>query len=317
MGKINSQKFTNIHFVQNNGIAVSTTAIYGSNNGGESWQQRSNYGNPLWVASYDYRRNIGMDSAGNIIVAQGLNNKSTTGYSLALSNDYNDFTIVPDNFIINDVCFVKNNIAYAITANEQDTEIHFLRTTDGGRSWNRVSNLPRIDTVFRGQIGYTRLSFINSQVGWVSTHYGMFKTTNGGLTWLHQYQPLGNIINISAIDVNTCYIQFVGSIPALSQEIHKISKTTDGGTTWREVFSAKTGGFPSLGPSIQAFQFVNANTGYMVRGQWIYKSTDGGVNWSKVVSIHSSLCSFTDIYFTDANNGWACSSEGQIVRYKL
>jgi photosystem II stability/assembly factor-like uncharacterized protein len=231
-------------------------------------------------------------------------------------NDYNTFTFVPDNFIINDVCFVKNNTAYAITANEQDSNIHFLRTLDGGSSWNTVSILPHVDNVFL-QTGYTRLSFINSEVGWVSTHYGMFKTTNGGLTWVHQYVPPGNVTNVSAIDANTCYIGSVAYIVRLFQEIHKIIKTTDGGASWQEVFSVITGGIPDLGPPIQAFQFVSPTTGYMVRGgEAIYKSTDGAVTWNEVVAVHSSTSSFLDLHFTDAGRGWACSTGGQILRYQ-
>jgi photosystem II stability/assembly factor-like uncharacterized protein len=143
----------------------------------------------------------------------------------------------------------------------------------------------------------------------------MFKTTNGGLTWSHLYKPPGVITNISAIDANTCFIEFIAFQRQTGIEIDKISKTTDGGSNWQEVFSENTVA-PGLGPNVQAFQFVNASTGYLVRGKWIYKSIDGGINWSKVVSIHSSLCGFTDIYFTDANHGWACSGQGQILRYQ-
>jgi hypothetical protein len=85
MSEINSQQFTNIHFVKNNGIAVSTTGIYGSDNGGESWQLRSSYGDPVWGVGNRNRRNIGMDSVGNVIISQGLKNTSINGYSLALS----------------------------------------------------------------------------------------------------------------------------------------------------------------------------------------------------------------------------------------
>jgi photosystem II stability/assembly factor-like uncharacterized protein len=313
MSKIDLQQFTNIRFIENNGVAVSTSAIYVSNNGGVSWQQRLSYGNQVFGIGYGWRRNVGMDSVGNVIVPQGLYNIGASGYSLVSSHDYNNYQILPEKFSINDSWFMKNNFAYAITASQQDTNIHFLRTIDGGSSWNTVSILPRIGNI--SQTGPTRLAFINSQTGWASTPYGMFKTTNGGQVWSHLYVPPGIITNISAVDANTCYIEFIAFQRTTGVEIDKISKTTDGGANWQEVLSENTG-LPSLGPSIQAFQFVNSTTGYMVRGKWIYKSTDGGVSWVKEVSIHSSLCGFTDIYFTDANHGWACSSEGQILRYQ-
>ena len=313
MSKINDQEFTNVRFVQNNGIAVSTKTVYVSGNGGESWQQRISYGNQIIGGGFG-RRNIGIDSIGNVVISQGLYNGSApTGYSLLVSHDYNNFTIIQDNLVINDNWFIKNNIAYGITANQSGTDINFLKTINGGSSWNTVSTLPRIGSLI--EIGVTRLAFINSEIGWAATPYGMFKTTNGGLTWSHLYKPPGVITNINAIDANTCYILFEAFQRTTGIQIDKISKTTDGGSSWEEVFSENTYA-PGLGPNLQALQFVNANTGYLVRGKWIYKSTDGGVTWSKVVSIHSSLCGFTDIYFTDANHGWACSGQGQILRYQ-
>jgi len=309
MSKINLQQFTDIHFVQENGIVVSRTDIYGSNDGGETWTQRSNYGTEAFFGIGDdgWRRSIGMDSAGNVIISQGLLNGGEKD-SLALSHDSNHFTILPDSFNINDSWLSSNNVGFAITANDQDTSIHFLKTINGGTSWNTVSIIPRATLITN--VGVTRLAFVNSQTGWVSTPYGLFKTTNGGLSWSLQYTPPGIITNLSAVDSYTCYIEFIAF--RAWDEIGTISKTTDGGINWQVVFSVTTG--PGTDP-IQAFQFVNATTGYMARGTSIYKSTDGGINWDKEVSIHSSLCSFEDIYFTDANHGWACSTEGQIVRY--
>jgi hypothetical protein len=131
MSKINSQEFTNVRFVQNKGIAVSTNAIYTSSNGGENWQQRISYGTQIIGGGFG-RRNIGIDSIGNVVISQGLENGSApTGYSLLVSHDYNNFTILPDNFVINDNWFIKNNIGYAITANQNGTDINFLKSING------------------------------------------------------------------------------------------------------------------------------------------------------------------------------------------
>jgi hypothetical protein len=115
LNQVNSQQFTNIHFVQNNGIAVSTTGIYGSSDGGSTWQQRSTYGNGAFGIGYAWRRNIGMDGIGNVVVPQGLMN--TGVYFIAMSHDYINFSVVADPITINDSYFIGNNAAYAITAN--------------------------------------------------------------------------------------------------------------------------------------------------------------------------------------------------------
>jgi photosystem II stability/assembly factor-like uncharacterized protein len=303
MSKVNTQQFTNIRFVQNNGIAVSTTGIYGSDNGGLTWEQRSNYGNGAFGTGYAWRRNIGMDSAGNVIIPQGYGNVDATQAKLALAHDYKNFTVLDDNLHINDTRFFTNNVGYAITANNQDTAIHFLKTVDGGISWLDVGTIPRMPLITN--VGVTRLAFVNSQTGWASTPYGLFKTTNSGLSWSFQYAPPGIITNICAVDGNTCYAGLIAYSGL--DDICTIIRTTDGGATWQQVFSAIN--------DFGAFWFVSADTGYKVGWKWIYKSTDGGVSWNKEVAIHSSQCGFTDIYFTDSNHGWACSAEGQIVRY--
>jgi photosystem II stability/assembly factor-like uncharacterized protein len=308
------QGFTNIFFVQNNGIAASTSAIFSSNNGGETWTRRLTYGNDALGTDYHSSRNIGMDSIGNVVIPQGLFSGDIAASRMLLSKDYINFNVVPDLFLIDDCWFGKNNNAYAVTATVQDTNIHFLKSIDGGTSWTSVSILPKAGNII--QTGVTRLAFVDSQTGWVSTPYGMFKTTNAGLSWTHLYAPPGIITNISAVDANICYVEFIANNVPQNQEIDQISKTTDGGASWQVVFNETTGFTPPLGPSIQTLQFVDANTGYLGRGQWIYKSTDGGVNWNKVVAIHSSFCGFTDLYFTDANHGWACSVQGQLLRFK-
>jgi photosystem II stability/assembly factor-like uncharacterized protein len=300
MSKIKFEQFSNIRFVQNNGIAVSGTAIYVSDNGGESWLKSNSNNYPI-----GFRGNIGMDSVGNVIIG-------SVGYPLALSQDYNNFTFLQDNFVINDNWFVKNSIAYAITTNRNGTDINFLQTINGGSTWDMVSVLPQIGPLM--EFGPTHLSFINSQIGWTSTPYAMFKTTTGGLTWSNQYKPAGMITNISAIDANTCYIVLYELQPTPGVVKNTVLKTTDGGTSWQEVFSKN---YLPGESEIKKFQFVNATTGYMVRGNWIYKSNDGGVNWKEVVYLNSSnMFLFTDIYFSDANHGWACSSEGHLLRYK-
>jgi photosystem II stability/assembly factor-like uncharacterized protein len=303
MTKINTEQFTNIHFVQSNGIAVSTTGIYGSDNGGLTWQQRSDYGNGAFAIGYAWKRNIGMDGVGNVIVPQGYGNIDASQAKLALAHDYKNFTIVNDNVHINDIRFVTNNVGYAITSNDQDTTIHFLKTVDGGTSWIDVSTIPRMPIITN--VAVTRLAFVSSQTGWASTPYGLFKTTNGGSSWSFQYAPAGIIANICAVDENICYAGFLNYQGA--NDVYTIIKTAVGGTTWQQVFSAIN--------DYEAFWFVTADTGYKVVGRWIYKSTDGGVSWNKEIAIHSSQCGFTDIYFTDPNHGWACSGEGQILRY--
>ena len=305
MNKINLEQFTNIRFVQNNGIAVSTSGIYNSTDGGVSWQRRFSYGNQVLGIGYAWRRNIGMDTAGNVIIPLGYGNRSSGISSLITSHDFNNFSVVPDNLLINDSWFWSSNNGYGISANDQDTSIHFMKTTNGGTSWTDLGVIPRKPIITN--MGMTHLAFVNNQIGWASTPYGMYKTMNGGLDWTFQHAPSGIITHLSAVDANTCFIKYFSN--QAFNTVDRIARTTDGGANWQEVFNETTR------ISVEAIWFVNASTGYMSRGNGIYKSTDGGSSWSKVVAINSSQCGFTDIFFPDANHGWACSAGGQIVRF--
>jgi len=304
MTKIDLQQFTNIRFVQNKGIAVSTSGIYNSTDGGVSWQLRLSFGNQVLGTGYAWRRNVGMDTLGNVIIPLGLGNRGLDN-SMIIAHDFNSFSVKPDNLLINDSWFWSNNNAYAISANDQDTSIHFLKTANGGTSWTDISIIPRKPLITN--LGITHVAFVNNLVGWATTPYGVYKTINGGLDWTFQHAPTGIITHLSVVDANTCFIFYFAN--QAFNTVDRIAKTTDGGANWQEVFNETTRN------SVSGIWFVNASTGYMARGNGIFKSSDGGVSWSKVIAINSSQCGFMDIFFTDANHGWACSVGGQIVRF--
>jgi len=81
-------------------------------------------------------------------------------------------------------------------------------------------------------------------------------------------------------------------------------RTGDGGETWEPDFDA---------PGGTRVQFIDPFTGWMLwYGNWatVWRTTDGGVSWA---SHGIGSGSFTeDIFFTDADHGWASGSEGMI-----
>jgi photosystem II stability/assembly factor-like uncharacterized protein len=305
MTRMEQQQFTNIHFANSHGTAVSTSAIFSSDDGGLNWQHRLDYGNYSLGTGPLFRRNIAMDNTGNVVIPRGILNTGGMLTTTLVTHNYNNFSEVKNDYIINDNWFLKNNIGYGVTANDQETTIYFLKTTNGAATWDTVSSLPLLPIVTN--VDVTRLAFVDSLTGWVTTPYGIFKTSDGGMHWSLQYQPQGIIINICAVDANTCYVGYYSN--RANDQLDRISKTTDGGSNWDVVFSKDTG------PNVNAFWFVSPDVGYMVRERRIYKSTDGGVTWNIVVSINSAICGFTDIYFTDVNHGWACSIQGQLLRF--
>jgi photosystem II stability/assembly factor-like uncharacterized protein len=154
------------------------------------------------------------------------------------------------------------------------------------------------------------LGFIDSQTGWATAPYGILKTINGGVNWTLQYVPQGILTHICAVDANTCFAEYI-TFTGVTTVNTTIARTTNGGANWQIAYSTTDG----IGDNPEAFWFVNSTIGYMIKGKLINKSMDGGTTWTEEVKIQSAPCYFTDIFFTDANHGWASSSHGQILRY--
>ncbi len=91
------------------------------------------------------------------------------------------------------------------------------RTTDGGLTWREEINTNSIHSMF----------FINSQVGWYTDWYSIYKTTDGGFNWdtVNNYTQYG-INQMFFVDENEGY--FIGSSIWENKGI-VVLKTTDGG----------------------------------------------------------------------------------------
>lgn len=83
--------------------------------------------------------------------------------------------------------FTSQSIGYCSLFEPLGNITHFLKTTDGGASYQYV-------TGFNPNIKMEGLGFINDTVGWVGGYStGMYETTDGGSTW--NYLNIGNYIN--------------------------------------------------------------------------------------------------------------------------
>jgi len=110
----------------------------------------------------------------------------------------------------------------------------FLKTGDGGRSWQKLWSLEA------GPL--SGLNFVSATEGWMTTSFGreFVHTTNGGRSWLAEDVPgvdtnnfiTGAMFAIKMIDSKRGWAAVsVNDFPVL----HKVVRTTDGGRTWRDV----------------------------------------------------------------------------------
>jgi photosystem II stability/assembly factor-like uncharacterized protein len=136
-----------------------------------------------------------------------------------------------------------------------------LKTTNTGDTWQQVT------TGFG--IYYNDMSILNADTIWLTDRLfngGLFRTTDGGVSWLRQYGGItGNPEGIYM------YNSQLGFMSRLDNTI--LSRTTDGGFTWIDIPGVL--GFTDL-------HFNDSLNGWKAVGN-MKRTTDGGITWESQV----------------------------------
>ena len=175
------------------------------------------------------------------------------------------------------------------------------KTTDGGRSWENIS-----DGFFGGSIGAVEVAKSDPNViyvgggektlrGNVSSGYGVWKTEDAGKTWksvgLQKSRHVPRI-RIHPNNPDIVYAAVLGNIYKPTKD-RGIYKSTDGGITWRNtLFVNEQAGAVDLvmDPNNPRILFASTwrakRTPYSLSsggdGSALWKSTDSGETWSEV-----------------------------------
>ena len=126
---------------------------------------------------------------------------------------------------------------------------------------------------------------------------------------------------IAIVDANTVWtFAYDGSGGGTYPQI--VSRTTNGGTTWT---TANITG-PGTNALISDLAAVNSTTAWVITAPFaagplankIYKTTDGGTSWASQTVGFTAPSFGNQIYFWDANEGWACGDPlgGSYEMYK-
>jgi photosystem II stability/assembly factor-like uncharacterized protein len=145
------------------------------------------------------------------------------------------------------------------------------------------------------------VSFINKNTGWACGSGGkIIKTTNAGTNWILQNTGITNkeLVGIHAVDSE--YVYCVGFFQT-------ILKTTNGGTNWTVIRNGPWG----QGASFEGLYFLNHNTGWMLRNEYVIRTNDG---CSSFDSTHINFSYLRDIYFKDALTGVMCSDGAGVFK---
>ena len=191
------------------------------------------------------------------------------------------------------VCWGINNVNW-----------QYLRTTNGGANWT-VSTI----TGATGSIG-SSISALDANTAWAATTGGIFKTTDGGLTWTKQGSAFSgtggfpNVIHFFDANNGICTGEPRGGY-------WEIYTTTDGGALWSRVPS---GNIPAPIPAneigIGGVAEAKGNV-FWFSTLWgaLYKTTDNGMNWTVTRNILGNGDGF-GFAFKDNLNGLACTFVG-------
>ena len=211
----------------------------------------------------------------------------------------------------------NSNIIYIATGDKDagDTySIGVLKSTNGGLTWN-TTGLSFTNTSTRA--ADIHIHPTNSNILWVATSVGLYKTTDAGTTWTKVINANIKDFKLKPGDPNTVYAVTTTSF----------YKSTDAGST----FSVITSGLPASSGRL-AVDVTAANSSYVYvlsantsNGfQGLYRSTDSGTNFTKTTSttdIFESTQAWydmalavsptnADVVFTGCLNIWKSTNGG-------
>ena len=263
----------------NNGVAAGDTGLYNSSDGGLSWSRINN--------EHTYT-NLFVTASGTVFGARG----ELPLVSASLNS--NLYTV--GSLRAMDLYFTDNNNGFATV--KGPSYMMLYHTTDAGNSWTKIDHhMKQVTSGYE----YATLHFNDPAKGWVAYGKAVYRVNNGLITDSVQVPtstsyPLASIYAVSA---SVVYAAGFGS---------EIFKSNNGGVSFVKLSSLVEGsnGYTDI-------HFLSEMVGYACNYNKIFKTTDGGQSWQTVVTICTGMV--TEIHFTDATHGWACTDKGKVYRY--
>lgn len=230
------------------------------------------------------------------------------------------------NRTLSSISIVNTSVIWAIALdNSADTDYtikEFTKSTDGGETWTPGTINLGANT---SGLGITSISAISDQIAWISAapdvsdFGGVWKTTDGGLTWTKQTTALFN----NPTDSYTSFVHFWDASNGVTggdteNGTFEIYTTSNGGNNWNRVIGAN---IPSSLVGEMGYVGVTSVVGnifwFGTSAGRIFKSIDKGLSWTVTqtpsTDFNLGLDRFT---FSDANNGLFMDHNNTTTLYK-
>lgn len=182
-------------------------------------------------------------------------------------------------------------------------------TANDGATWTQSATH---SVEFIGRTNYPPyIDFVSASTGWIMLRTGgtgmfkypvyLMKTTNGGASWTMQINPFGGLYlqscpktGMDFVDANTGWVTYDWNCPYTGP---RISVTSDGGTTWSDIFLPEPTSHPGMfaGNSCDSHSpnLLSSTTGAVVMSciiggdptnteDFLYVTTDAGASWIDV-----------------------------------
>ena len=298
-----SQNIEKIRFWDDmNGFAIGGAKLMITNDGGETWRdfQLPDYETLL---DYPLLSTQIIDETSAIIV--GFNGHILFTNDKGLNWNYQSLRY-DGKESLSSVSFVNDKIGYISGFNFGETELIIFKTPDAGLNWKKIPTSLTIDKLEYAQeeTMIFNLHFVDESIGFLWKRNKLFKTIDGGITWLQQPtfpQSLNtneSIVNIKNGPNNNLYLS------TNSSQGIQVYKTTNIGESWNIV------------NELEISVNILTNGNFDIKSNFLYAevATDTGykkellrldltTNQVTRTPLKDDLGSISDIYFYEDTQG--------------
>ena len=182
------------------------------------------------------------------------------------------------------------------------------KSTDAGDTWNPTNNGNPLNTnnsTYSIAVSRTNDDVVYAITSPVSTRAKVFKTINGGSSWIEITGTLPDrfLTDIAVNPVNDQHLYITASGFGSSH----LFKSTDGGTTWSDAGT----GLPDVPTSSVIIDPLSINHIYVGNDIGVYLSTNGGTSWQEFQGGMAGVAIVIDLSISESNKKIRAISHGR------